>query len=165
MRSARLAPGRWLHFISYLPVPAAFADGLCWLHSAPALPFTVDRLLLPLAQVQAQIAECDIALGGGSRDALVLSDDALSKLAANFNELDKVVISLCEKVGVLRRLPPVVTEEQRFDGEFCTVFTKDVSFPGNVEVIIHLRPDLLRLLTPHLKEAICCPRILDGLWC
>lgn len=25
----------------------AFADGLCWLHSAPALPFTVDRLLLP----------------------------------------------------------------------------------------------------------------------
>lgn len=137
----------------------AFADGLCWLHSAPALPFTVDRLLLPLAQVQAQIAECDIALGGGSHDALVLSDDALSKLAANFNELDKVVISLCEKVGVLRRLPPVVTEEQRFDGEFCTVFTKDVSFPGNVEVIIHLRPDLLRLLTPHLKEAICCPRI------
>lgn len=96
MRSAVLAPGRWLHFISYLPVPAAFADGLCWLHSAPALPFTVDRLLLPPAQVQAQIAECDIALGGGSRDALVLSDDALSKLAANFNELDKVVISLCE---------------------------------------------------------------------
>lgn len=137
----------------------SLADNLCWLQSAPALPFTVNRLLYPFAQAQMLIAECDLTLNGGSRDELMLSEDALSKLTAIFNELDKAVIYLCEKVGMLRRLPPVVTEEQRFDGEFCTVITKAASFPGHVDVIVLLRPDLLRLLTPRLKEAINCPRL------
>lgn len=95
----QLAPGRWLHFISYLPVPARRLPMGCAGCTVPRRCPSQLTGCCCLAQVQAQIAECDIALGGGSRDALVLSDDALSKLAANFNELDKVVISLCERLG------------------------------------------------------------------
>ncbi|MCX3310959.1 hypothetical protein ORN12_18490 [Pantoea vagans] len=137
----------------------SLADNLCWLHSAPALPSSMDRLLQSFAQAQRLIAECDVNLSGGSRDGLRLSDDALSSLTANFNELNKEVISLCENVGIFHRPPPAVTEEQRFDGEFCTVFTKEAGFPGHVDVIVLIRPDLLRLLTPRLKEAMYCPRL------
>ncbi|ECQ9991306.1 MAG: hypothetical protein RSD49_14370 [Hafnia sp.] len=137
----------------------AFADGLCWLHSAPALPFTVDRLLLPLAQAQAQIAECDIALGGGSRDALVLSGEREQHLSTAITSLDGLVSNLCQKAGLLRRLVPVVQEEQRADGELCSVITADATFTGHADVIVLLRPDLLRLLTPRLKEAIPCPQL------
>jgi hypothetical protein len=137
----------------------SLADNLCWLHSAPALPSSMDRLLQSFAQAQRLMAECDVNLSGGSRDGLRLSDDALSRLTANFNELNKEVISLCENVGIFHRPPPVVTEEQRFDGEFCTVFTKDAQIPGHVDVTILLRPDLLRLLVPRLKEAFYCPQL------
>lgn len=137
----------------------AFADGLCWLHSAPALPFTVDRLLLPLAHAQAQIAECDIALGGGSRDALVLSGEREQHLSTAITSLDGLVSNLCQKAGLLRRLVPVVQEEQRADGELCSVITADATFTGHADVIVLLRPDLLRLLTPRLKEAIPCPQL------
>jgi hypothetical protein len=85
----------------------AFADGLCWLHSAPALPLTVDRLLLPLAHAQAQIAECDIALGGGSRDALVLTGEREQHLSTAIASLDELVSNLCQKAGLLRRQVPV----------------------------------------------------------
>ncbi|ELE9684023.1 hypothetical protein ACK3RO_004645 [Enterobacter kobei] len=137
----------------------AFADGLCWLHSAPALPLTVDRLLLPLAHAQAQIAECDIALGGGSRDALVLTGEREQHLSTAIASLDELVSNLCQKAGLLRRQVPVVQEEQRADGEFCTAIAADVTFPGDIDVTVLLRPDLLRLLTPRLKEAIPCPRL------
>lgn len=137
----------------------SLADNLCWLHSTPALPSSMDTLMQSLAQAQRLIAECDETLGGGSREGMKLSDDALSNLTANFNQLDKVVISLCEKVGLLRRLPPTGTEELRFDGEFCTVFTKNAQYPGHIDVIILLRPDLLRLLAPRLKEAFYCPQL------
>lgn len=137
----------------------ALADDLCWLHSAPALPIAVSRLLQCFAQAQMLISDCDLTLGGGSRDSLSLSGDAVVKLTATVNELDDIVINLCQKVGILRRLPPAVIEEQHFDGEFCTVLTSAASFPGHVDVIILLRPDLLRLLTPRLKEALRCPKL------
>lgn len=136
----------------------ALADDLCWLHSAPALPITVNRLLQPFAQAQTLIADCDVILGGGSRDSLSISDDVMLRLTANVNALDEAVINLCQKVGILRRLPPVVPEEQHFDGNFCTVLTTASSFLGHVDVSILLRPDLLRLLTPRLKEALRCPK-------
>lgn len=137
----------------------ALADSLCWLHSAPSLPFSVDRLLLPLAQAQALIAECDIALGGGSRDALLLSCEGEHALTTAIADLDDLVSNLCQKAGLLHRLVPVVQEEQRSDGEFCSVITAAGSFPGHADVIVLLRPDLLRLLTPRLKEAIPCPHL------
>ncbi|MGL6406520.1 hypothetical protein ACSZM7_10530 [Aeromonas veronii] len=137
----------------------ALADDLCWLHSAPALPSTVNRLLQPFAQAQTLIADCDVTLGGGSRDSLSISGDALLTLTASVNALNEVVLNLCQKVGIVRRLPPVAPEEQHFEGEFCTVLTTAGSIPGDVCITILLRPDLLRLLTPHLKEALRCPKI------
>ncbi|KGA36252.1 hypothetical protein KU74_07240 [Pectobacterium brasiliense] len=137
----------------------ALADDLCWLHSATALPFSVNQMLLPLAQAQGLIAECDIALGGGSHDALVLSSESGPALTTAIAALDDLVSNVCHKVGLLRRQVPVVQEEQREDGEFCSVITADTHFAGHANVIVLLRPDLLRLLTPRLKAAIPCPQL------
>ncbi|UAN32647.1 hypothetical protein [Enterobacter sp. JBIWA005] len=137
----------------------ALADGLCWLHSAPALPFSVERLLLPLAQAQALVAECDITLGGGRRTALQPSGESIRSLNTALAALDELVITLCQKAGLLQRQIPVVEEEQRAEGEYCSVITAAATFPGHTDAIVMIRPDLLRLLTPRLKAAIPCPQL------